>query len=669
MGGRNAREAAVAARRGRRTAQATIPWDADAHESDSGWLSYLVFPGGSAGMDVAIQAAGRVLDRTTRGADFDRWFFQRGSDERGPHVRIRVRPRVGREASFQRRYERVISACLADLRRHTPVHRQPLLPTARESSAAAHLGAYRTGYEREFERLGGIAGADRAERLFQVSSHLAVEVLPLLAPARSRAGFALAMMEAAIDVALAPDARRVFWSAYVRYWISDETPEGQRLRVGLARQAARIGEDLRDVGDGLRANPGVQSLVTEYQRSLAATLQLEVDAGFAPSDDLVSDHVHLTNNRIGISPVEETLLALVLLQGLGEAAPDPEEPGPAPMHGDRAATSRGRAAPADGPDDQDLAVEMHDVFKSYGAFEALRGVSLSVRRGEVFGLVGPNGAGKTTLLECIVGLRKATSGTIRVLGADPRKHRAQLLARIGIQPQKAELFTHITAGEILDLWCAMFPKSPGVESILRQVSLEGKAGARTSRLSGGQRQRLVLGLALASDPELLFLDEPGAGLDLQAREDLHDTIRALRADGRTIVVATHDMMEADALCDRLAILVSGKIQDCDTPEHLISSWLPEQTLVFRVTSQPRRDLLERLRGATDVAVSAEGEGWEVRIKTMRTDALLTEISENDAIRPIGGVSVQRHGLSDVVRKVMRDADDDFSPKAAAEDQT
>jgi ABC-2 type transport system ATP-binding protein len=652
------------------SARTSIQWDPDAHEAANGWLSYGVFPGGSAGMDSAIQALAGPLAQGARGLACDRWFYARAVDERGPHLRIRLQPPTGRTDAVRRRYERLIGSTLAELRKHAPVRRQPLLPIARED-AAAHHAAYRTGYEREFDRFGGLGGADRAERVFQVSSRMAAGVLPLLAPARSRAGFALSVMEAAIDVAIAPDDQPAFWDGYVRYWIGGDTPLGELRRASLKRQAAALSADLRDAGTALRANAAINDLVKEYLRSLARALELEAEFGRVRPEQVAFDHVHRTSNRIGISPVEETLLATVVLQRLGEALPAPARE-PAPRRATAARQSRagsteersdGAKRSRDAHDDGDIAVELRDVSKSYGSFEALRGVSLSVRRGEVFGLVGPNGAGKTSLVECIVGLRVPTSGTIRVLGADPRENRTELLSRIGIQPQEAELFTHLTAEEILDLWCSMFPNSPGVDAILRKVTLEGKASSRIGRLSGGQRQRLVIGLALASDPELLFLDEPGANLDVKAREELHETIRALRDDGRTVVVATHDMEEAETLCDRLAILVSGRVEDCDTPERLVSNWLPEQTVTFRVAARPVREQLERLEGASGVEVTADGSEWSVRVRTMRADELLAAISADDALRPVNGFSVSRRGLVDVVRKAMR-GDGDRPPADA-----
>jgi len=648
----------------------SIQWDPDAHETANGWLSYYVFPGGSAGMDPALQALAGPLAQAARGLACDRWFFTRSLDERGPHIRIRLQPPTGQADAFRRRYERRIVSTLADLRKHAPARRQPMLPIARYD-AAAHHAAYRTGYEREFDRFGGQGGADRAERVFQVSSRMAVRVSPLLAPARSRAGFALSVMKAAIDVAIAPEDQRAFWDAYVRYWIGGDTPLGELRSATLKRQAATMGDDLRDTGAALRANDAINDLVKEYLRSLARALELEAGFGRVRPEQVAFDHVHRTSNRIGISPVEETLLATILLQRLGDSLPErarePAAPRATTARPSRAGSTEERSEEAerarDAPADKDIAVELRDVSKSYGSFEALRGVSLSVRRGEVFGLVGPNGAGKTSLVECIVGLRVPTAGTIRVLGADPRQNRTELLSRIGIQPQEAELFTHLTAEEILDLWCSMFPNSPGVKAILRKVTLEGKAGSRIGRLSGGQRQRLVLGLALASDPELLFLDEPGANLDVKAREELHETIRALRDDDRTVVVATHDMEEAETLCDRLAILVSGRVEDCDTPERLVSNWLPEQTVAFRVASRPAREHLERLEGAAGVEVTADGSEWSVRVRTMRADELLAAISADDGLHPVNGFSVNRRGLVDVVRKAMR-GDGDRPPADA-----
>ena len=218
----------------------------------------------------------------------------------------------------------------------------------------------------------------------------------------------------------------------------------------------------------------------------------------------------------------------------------------------------------------ELALEIRGLRKAFPKVVAVDGLDLQVRKGEVFGLLGPNGAGKTTTLEMIEGLQKPDAGEIHVLGLDWRKHGQEIRTRIGVQLQATSLFNKITPREALDLIGGYYPRRRGTEELLDLVQLQEKADAYHITLSGGQMQRLALALALVNDPELVFLDEPTTGLDPQARRSLWDVVRHMKAEGRTVVITTHYMDEAEVLCDRLAIMDHGRVIATGTPASLIA---------------------------------------------------------------------------------------------------
>ncbi|MEU9803736.1 ABC transporter ATP-binding protein [Streptomyces sp. NPDC051000] len=218
------------------------------------------------------------------------------------------------------------------------------------------------------------------------------------------------------------------------------------------------------------------------------------------------------------------------------------------------------------------AVTIEDVRKRYGDRQAVDGISLDVRRGEFFGLLGPNGAGKTTLIEIMEGLRQADSGTVRVLGQSPWPRNTALLPRIGVQTQASAFFVRQSALEHLATVAGLYRRDRAAAArTLETVALTEQGGVMVENLSGGQRQRLAIASALVHDPELIFLDEPTAALDPQARRDLWEVLRTLKGQGRTIVYTTHHLDEAEALCDRVAILVGGKVAALDSPHRLVTA--------------------------------------------------------------------------------------------------
>jgi ABC-2 type transport system ATP-binding protein len=206
--------------------------------------------------------------------------------------------------------------------------------------------------------------------------------------------------------------------------------------------------------------------------------------------------------------------------------------------------------------------------KSYGDFQAVRGVSFAVKSGEVFGILGPNGAGKTSTLEMIEGLRDITEGTVVLDGLNVATDTAAVKKIIGVQLQASAFFPNLSLVELLRLFRDLYGAESDPMELLREVSLEEKAGAQVKELSGGQKQRFSIAAALVNDPVVLFLDEPTTGLDPQARRNLWDLVQQIRAKGTTIVLTTHYMEEAEVLCHRVAIMDEGKIISMDTPDSL-----------------------------------------------------------------------------------------------------
>ncbi len=214
------------------------------------------------------------------------------------------------------------------------------------------------------------------------------------------------------------------------------------------------------------------------------------------------------------------------------------------------------------------AIEVHDLHKRYGEFEAVRGIDIEVQRGEVFGLLGPNGAGKTTTVEILEGYRARSAGEVSVLGHDPAARELALRKRIGIVLQSSGIYSHLTPREALRHWASFYAHPREVEEVLNLMGLQEKADVRTRKLSGGQLRRLDFALALVGDPELIFLDEPTTGFDPQARRAAWETIRSLRSLGKTILLTTHYLDEAQALADRVAIVKDGRVLAIGPPREL-----------------------------------------------------------------------------------------------------
>jgi ABC-2 type transport system ATP-binding protein len=214
------------------------------------------------------------------------------------------------------------------------------------------------------------------------------------------------------------------------------------------------------------------------------------------------------------------------------------------------------------------AIEVSALCKRYGDYEAVRSIDIAVNRGEVFGLLGPNGAGKTTTVEILEGYRSRTSGEVSVLGYDPAERSLELRRRIGVVLQSGGIYSHITPREALRHWASFYPHPRQVDEVLELAGLQEKADVRSRKLSGGQLRRLDFALALIGDPELIFLDEPTTGFDPEARRAAWETIRSLRDLGKTILLTTHYLEEAQTLADRVAIVKDGRILAIGAPREL-----------------------------------------------------------------------------------------------------
>lgn len=225
----------------------------------------------------------------------------------------------------------------------------------------------------------------------------------------------------------------------------------------------------------------------------------------------------------------------------------------------------------------DTMIEIDDLSVRYGALVAVSGLSLAVRRGEVFGMLGPNGAGKSSTLACIEGLQRPTSGRVLVGGRDVAREPQAVKAMLGVQLQRGALFVELSALELMRLYAALYncyPSRAEAVALLERFGMAQKANARPGQLSGGQQQRLALALALVNNPQVVLLDEPTSALDPQARRAVWALIRRMRAEGRTVVLTTHVMEEAQELCDRVAIIDGGQLIALGAPQELIVQHAP-----------------------------------------------------------------------------------------------
>jgi ABC-2 type transport system ATP-binding protein len=246
---------------------------------------------------------------------------------------------------------------------------------------------------------------------------------------------------------------------------------------------------------------------------------------------------------------------------------------------------------------RDIVLEVQELVKRYGGITAVDGVSFSVRAREIFGILGPNGAGKTTTLECIETLRPVDAGTILLNGLNVRTQAQEVKRIIGVQLQSSSFFDKLSLAELLVLFGEMYGRSVDSLALLDEVELRDKSRAQVVQLSGGQKQRFSIAAALVNDPVVIFLDEPTTGLDPQARRHLWGVIKRIRSEGKTIVITTHYMDEAEELCDRVAIMDAGKI---------IAMAPPQEMITMLIAGGFRKERVERLASLEDVFLSLTG---------------------------------------------------------------
>jgi ABC-2 type transport system ATP-binding protein len=250
-------------------------------------------------------------------------------------------------------------------------------------------------------------------------------------------------------------------------------------------------------------------------------------------------------------------------------------------------------------------IDVRHLHKAYADTVAVHDVSFTVQEGEIFGILGPNGAGKTTTVECIEGLRKQDGGEITVLGLDPRRHRAELTQRLGVQLQDSRLPDQLQVGEALELYSAFYRAPADWRELMDVLGLGGKIKTKFAKLSGGQQQRLSIALALLGSPQVAVLDELTTGLDPQARRDTWDLIEHVRDRGVTIVLVTHFMEEAERLCDRVALIDAGRVVALDTPSALAENAQADRRIRFHPSVLIDDSLLTSLPDVTSVSHSGE----------------------------------------------------------------
>ena len=290
-------------------------------------------------------------------------------------------------------------------------------------------------------------------------------------------------------------------------------------------------------------------------------------------------------------------------------------------------------------------IRVRDVRKAYGDIRAVDGVSFEVLSGEVFGLLGPNGAGKTTTVEMLEGLRKPDGGELEILGIDAVNQPDVLKQRIGVTLQTAELYPKLTVIEVLDLFRSFYARTLPTAQLIEFLDLGERRKALTKELSGGQRQRLAVALALVNDPEVVFLDEPTTGLDPAARRSLWDLVERLRDQGKTILLTTHYMEEAEHLCDRLAIMDHGRILEMGTSAELIDRRFKERAVRFDSLAGIDDSDLARLPAVTSLKHDDEMTSLYTS-DVPATIAALLAITEARGVEP-DNLTIRKATLEDV----------------------
>lgn len=293
-------------------------------------------------------------------------------------------------------------------------------------------------------------------------------------------------------------------------------------------------------------------------------------------------------------------------------------------------------------------IEVKDLVKKYGDLTAVNGISFVVQPGETFGILGPNGAGKTTTLEMLEGLKTITAGQVLLDGHDVRKEPMKVKAKIGVQLQSSSFFDGLNLKELLDTFAALYGRRVDAIKLLKKVQLEEKAGARVKELSGGQKQRLSIAVALVNEPKVLFLDEPTTGLDPQARRNLWDLVASIKKEGKTIVLTTHYMEEAEVLCDRIAIMDHAKIVAMGTTAELLQQSDINSSIEFDTGNKCSPDHLAKLPAVEKVSE----EDFHYHIISSSPEATLSALFQHShACSPILNLQLHQATLEDVFLKL------------------
>jgi len=301
-----------------------------------------------------------------------------------------------------------------------------------------------------------------------------------------------------------------------------------------------------------------------------------------------------------------------------------------------------------------LPIEVTSLKKYYGDIKAVDGVSFSVNKGEVFGLLGPNGAGKTTSIEVMEGLRERTSGDVKILGLDPWKNGYELHKKIGVIPQEFTFFEKTTPREAIKYYANLFNVKVDADEILKEVLLEDMAKQNFENLSGGQKQKTGLALSLVNSPELLFLDEPTTGLDPNARRAIWEVIRGLKAKGKTIILTTHYLDEAQQLSDRVAIMDHGRIVAMGTTEEIIQKHGSGERLEIHGSEK----LADYIRANTELEVEYNSKGEVIVPLRKKIDALAALAAAEQSGLDWGEIQTRQDSLDDVFVKLVTEPIDE-----------
>lgn len=295
-------------------------------------------------------------------------------------------------------------------------------------------------------------------------------------------------------------------------------------------------------------------------------------------------------------------------------------------------------------------IDAQNLIAAYGSIQALKGVSLTVEKGEIFGLLGPNGAGKTTLLACVEGLHKPTGGSVHIGGFNVQTDSTATKRQLGIQLQRTALMDDLTVAELVEVYAALYEvylTSGQINDLLARFDLVEKRNVLARRLSGGQQQRLALAVSISNDPQIVLLDEPTSALDPHARRAVWDIVRQLHDEGRTIVLTTHAMEEAEALCGRIAIIDRGQIVACDSPSALIAN-LQLNSMLKATVELP----LDQVRSLPSVS-NARYTGQHLEMETAKPELTLAALHElaSSAGRSVRDVMLRQPNLEDVFLKL------------------